>query len=269
LICLDFYMLAMKKLFLAMALLPIIHSKGQDFSLYQKSELISGNDTLRYRILYPLGYEEGKKYPLLVILHGSGERGRDNEKQLVHGGNLFVKKETREKFPAIVIFPQCPDDTTWSYYQWKDSPANKRMVLFPNKKEPAFPEKMVKQLTNKFIADGKADPDKIYIGGISMGGIGTYDMLIRYPGYFTAAFTICGACNVKLMTKKGKHQRLWIFHGAKDDVVSPEFDRSLYASLKKKNPDIKYTEYPEANHNSWDPAFAEPELLPWLFSYHK
>ena len=102
-----------------------------------------------------------------------------------------------------------------------------------------------------------------------MGGIGTYDLLERYPKYYAAAFSICGAADTELMVKKAKEIPLWIFHGAKDDVVSPAYSRELYAALKKVNAPVRYTEYPDANHNSWDPAFAEPELLPWLFSHHK
>lgn len=232
--------------------------------------MVAGKDTLRYRILYPLNYNPGKKYPVLVFLHGSGERGRDNEKQLVHGGELFLKKEIREKFSAIIIFPQCPADTSWSYYESVyDSLSKERRLVFPTQEGPAYPERMVKQLTDSLIRIGLADEDHIFIGGLSRGAIGTYDLIIRYPTYYAAAFTIAGACNVQLMLNNGKHIPLWIFHGAKDDIINPSYDRELYTSLKNKNAPVKYTEYPEANHNSWDPAFAEPALLPWLFSQHK
>src|SRR5690348_3416844 len=100
-------------IFLAGLLAFSVQAFAQDFSQYQKKEFILKGDTLRYRILYPVNFDQQKHYPLVVFLHGSGERGVDNEKQLVHGGSLFLDPSNREKFPAIVVFPQCPDDSTW------------------------------------------------------------------------------------------------------------------------------------------------------------
>src|SRR6476620_9890924 len=86
-----------------------LENKDQACALYEKKWLISGNDTLPYRLLYPENYDPKKKYPLIVFLHGSGERGRDNEKQLLHGGDLFLRADVRKNYPAIVLFPQCPE----------------------------------------------------------------------------------------------------------------------------------------------------------------
>ena len=245
-------------------------SQAQDFSLYKKAQLVSGGDTLRYRILYPENYVKGKPYPVLVFLHGSGERGGENEKQLMHGADVFLKPEVRTKFSAIVIFPQCPPDTSWSYYVQVSNSATKKVKrTFPFQAQPAFPERMVKQLTDQLIESGIADPKRIYLGGLSLGAMGTYDLLIRFPDYYAAAFTIAGDCNVDLVAKKAKRVPLWIFHGAKDDVVDIKDDRMLYATLKKNGAPVRFTEYADANHNSWDPAFAEPDLLPWLFAQHK
>lgn len=99
---------------------------AQDFSAYQKSMFVEGKDTLRYRILYPLNYQQGTVYPVIIFLHGSGERGRDNESQLAHGADLFLKPEMRAKYSAIVIFPQCPDDTAWSYFHSAEDPNSKK-----------------------------------------------------------------------------------------------------------------------------------------------
>jgi predicted peptidase len=215
------------------SLTRIFIGHAQDFSAYQKSILVEGKDTLRYRILYPLNYQQGTVYPLIIFLHGSGERGRNNESQLVHGADLFLRPEIRAKYPAIIIFPQCPDDTVWSYFQSTEHPDLKQARLsFPFQSNPAFPEKMVKELTDDFIKKGEADPHRIYLGGLSLGAFGTYDLLIRYPKYYAAAFSICGACNVSLFIRKAKKIPLWIFHGAKDDVVDPAFDRQLFLKLK-------------------------------------
>ena len=243
---------------------------AQDFNLYRRAMITEGPDTLRYRILLPEHFNSGSAYPLLVFLHGSGERGNDNEAQLVHGADLFLQKEVRQKFQLIVIFPQCPKDTSWSYYLDEDDiGATKDTLIFPVQNHPTFPERMMTKLIDSLGNAGIADKKKIYVGGLSMGGIGTYDLLMRYPGYFAAAFSICGACDVKKMAKKAAHVPIWIFHGAKDDVVNPSYDRKLSEKLKKKKSEVKYTEYPDANHNSWDSAFAEPDLLPWLLSHHK
>ncbi|MBA3649153.1 MAG: dienelactone hydrolase family protein [Chitinophagales bacterium] len=232
--------------------------------------MTQGNDTLRYRILYPQNYLPQKKYPLIIFLHGSGESGIDNENQLVHGGDLFLKKDVREKFPALILFPQCPPDSSWSYYETEiDTATHNEKLNFPYNDQPAYPERMLKRLIDSLIETGIADKERIYLGGLSLGGFGTYDLLIRYPKYFAAAFPIAGACNLSLMVKKGRHIPIWIFHGTRDDVVDPSFDRTLYMKLKKKNKELRYTEYPDANHNSWDSAFAEPELLPWLFAHHR
>src|ERR1700748_3884831 len=105
----------MQRLFLALALIvSVVKSTGQDLSGYEKKELISGGDTLRYRILAPMGYDPAKKYPLILLLHGSGERGRNNEAQLKWGGSLFADTARRKSYPAWVVFPQCPAGESWS-----------------------------------------------------------------------------------------------------------------------------------------------------------
>lgn len=252
----------------ALFLIACIAANAQDFSLYQKAMMVHGKDTLRYRILMPENFQQGKTYPVIIFLHGSGERGSNNESQLVHGADLFLKPEIRQKFPAIVIFPQCPMNESWNYFE-EDTTTNPSQLIFPFQKQPSAPEAMVKQLSDSLIRIGEADKDRIYLGGLSLGGFGTYDLLIRFPKYYAAAFPIAGACNVSLMVQKGGKIPIWIFHGAKDDVVNPKYDRQLYAELKLKNKNVKYSEYPDANHNSWDSAFAEPGLLPWLFSFKR
>jgi predicted peptidase len=239
--------------------------QAQDLSLYQKKMLIRGNDTLRYRILYPENYRKAKKYPLIVFLHGSGERGRDNEAQLINGGKLFLKSDIRQNFPAIVIFPQCPRGMAWSNFQ-----RNGASWTFLSDAQPPVSQQLVKYLIDSLVAGHAVNKKHLYLGGLSLGGIGTYDMLGRYPGYFSAAFPICGACNIPRFLAHAGNIPMWIFHGAKDSVVSPVSDRELFKALMTRGVNnVMYTEYPEAGHNSWDSAFAEPRLLPWLFSDRK
>lgn len=241
---------------------PVVFSQGLD--RYEKKEYTIGKDTLRYRILYPENYHSGRPYPVIVFLHGSGERGRDNEHQLLHGGDLFVKPEIMQHFRAIVIFPQCPSDSAWSRFRRPDSTSNR---IFLSEEAAPVPQILVKSLLDSLQDHRVIDRKRIYLGGLSLGGFGTYDMLIRYPSYFAAAFSICGAGDVPLIVKNAKEVPLWIFHGALDNVVPPTLDRELYKALITSGAkDVSYTEYPTATHNSWDAAFAEPRLLPWLFS---
>jgi predicted peptidase len=132
------------------------------------------------------------------------------------------------------------------------------------------PQLMVKEFLDQMVSNKVADSSRIYIGGLSLGAFGTYDMLIRYPHFFAAAFTICGAADIPQYTKEASHIPLWIFHGARDKTVPPETDRQLYKALKERGAkDVLYTEYEGVEHRSWHNAFAEPELLKWLFSKRK
>lgn len=258
----------MKKFLLTIGgFLLFASAKTQDLSLYEKKIFLSGPDTLRYRIAYPDNYRADKAYPLIVFLHGSGERGNDNELQLKHGGKLFVREDIRNNYPAIVIFPQCPNDSAWSRYK-KGEKSND--WIFDASLSASRPALLVKELMDQLLQQKKIDAKKIYIGGLSLGGLGTYDMLMRYPGYFAAAFPICGATDVSGFVASAGPVPMWMFHGAEDVVVQPTFNRALYKSLMDLGArNVKYTEYPGVNHNSWDNAFAEPELLPWMMSQKK
>src|SRR5882757_746809 len=161
---------------------------GQSYPRFEKKELLRGKDTLRYRIQYPLGYNATKKYPLVLLMHGAGERGEDNEAQLVWGGALFADSMVRAKYPAIVIFPQCRTTDFWAnlYYVPTDS------ARFHMRSDTAPGKSMglVLQLLDEMVASGRVDTKRIYVGGLSMGGMGTFELLWRKPGFFAAAFPI-------------------------------------------------------------------------------
>jgi predicted peptidase len=258
----------MKKGFLSLcSLLCYFLLQAQDISLFEKKIFLSGKDTLNYRILYPENYRPEKSYPLIVFLHGSGERGNDNALQLTHGGKLFVREDIRKNYPAIVIFPQCPKDSAWSRYRKGAKSNDWIMDASLSASRPAL---LVKELMDQLLQQKRVDAKRIYIGGLSLGGLGTYDMLIRYPGYFAAAFPICGATDVAAFVANAGPVPMWMFHGAEDVVVQPTFNRELYKLLIEKGArHVKYSEYPGVNHNSWDNAFAEPELLPWMMAQKK
>ncbi|MEO3403008.1 prolyl oligopeptidase family serine peptidase [Mucilaginibacter sp. CAU 1740] len=261
----------MKKYLSLLLLLVSFHfAKSQDFNLYKKALFINGADTLRYRILYPENYDPKKSYPLVAFLHGAGERGKDNEQQLDLGADLFLKDSVRKKYPAIVIFPQCPKDSLWNKFPAPKPDTTVAYNRGMNKLALSTPEKLVKLLMDSLVKNKVADKKRVYIAGLSMGGFGTYDLIVHYPKYFAAAISICGQTNVQLYPKKALHLPLWIFHGADDNVIDPNPNRELIKVLQANGAkNAKYNEYPGVMHNSWINAFAEPDLLPWLFSFKR
>jgi len=237
---------------------------AQDMSEFRNEEFIQSQDTLKYRILYPEKMKNGEKYPLVLFLHGSGERGGDNQKQLTHGAKLFVDKTMREKYPAFVLFPQCPNNVMWSHRKKKKSERDDWIFNFPLEPEPTKPAGLVNQLIEKMLGSELVDTNQVYIMGLSMGGIGALEFLYRWPEKYSAAVVICGG-NDPQFASVYCHIPVWFFHGGKDNVVPQKFSQAVYDELKKRNLNTKYTLYPDANHNSWDPALAEPDLLKWLF----
>jgi predicted peptidase len=240
-----------------MTLAGPVWAGGQD--LYEKATFSADGKKLLYRVLKPAKIEEGKKYPLVLFLHGAGERGDDNNAQLVHGGKLFTKAENRANYPCFVIFPQCPGGKSWVDADWGD----KKSHTMP--KEPSEPLRLTKQLLDQFIKDNPVDAERIYVMGLSMGGFGTWDFTARYPDFVAAAAPICGGADIATAPKI-KHIAVWAFHGDKDTAVWPERSRAMVEELKKVKGIVHYSEYKDVGHNSWDRAFAEPELLPWMFA---
>lgn len=251
------------RLLLLLLLLPSFASFAQDLSRYLKKEFTSGGDTLPYRILYPEGYEASRKFPLVIVLHGAGERGSDNEKQLVHGSRLFLDSVMREKYPAIVVFPQCPAGGYWSSVTIDRSQVPLALT-FDYTRPITQPLQQAMDLLAQLLRDESVDERRVYIAGLSMGGMGTFEAVYRFPDRFAAALPICGGGDTaryrKVMTP------FWIFHGTDDAVVGVEYSRSMVEKLKDLSMSVRYTEYPGVNHNSWDSAFAEPDFLKWMFA---
>jgi predicted peptidase len=256
-----------KGIIFLITILTMTSLRSQDFSAYQKKWLIEGTDTLPYRLLLPVNYSPKQKYPLIVFLHGSGERGRDNEKQLLHGGDLFLRDSIRQKYPAIVVFPQCPEGLTWANVTSRYDTSGKRIFTFNSDGPATVPMRQLQTLIAQLQKEYPVDKKRTYVGGLSMGGMGTFELVRRNPKMFAAAFPICCAAdpdNPEKLTRPA----WWIFHGAKDNVVPPEYSQKMADALTKQRASVKFTLYPEAMHNSWDSAFAEKDLMPWLFSQH-
>jgi predicted peptidase len=227
---------------------------AQSADLFDKLLFTSKKGTLPYRFLKPVNPGVKETFPLIIFLHGAGERGDDNEAQLKHVTDLFLNSNYRGKYPCYVITPQCPEKQWWANYQGKGK-------LSP---EPTSPTALVIELIEKILKEFPIDQSRIYITGVSMGGFGTWDLIARFPDKFAAAVPICGGGDESTAAKI-KHIPVWAFHGSKDDVVSPDHSRSMIRALQKEGGKPGYTEYPDIGHASWIQAYQEPHLLPWLF----
>ncbi|QHS54706.1 prolyl oligopeptidase family serine peptidase [Mucilaginibacter sp. 14171R-50] len=242
--------------------------QAQTNSAFDRGLFVHKTDTLPYRILFPKKFNPTQKYPLILVLHGAGERGSDNEAQLAYGPKLFLNDTIRQNYPAIVVYPQCPKDSYWSNVNI-DTTSGKRIFRFQEGGEPTRAMNALLGLVDQLLDKPYVNDKQVYVGGLSMGGMGTFEILRRKPKIFAAAFTICGGDNTNNAEKYAKKVPLWIFHGAKDSVVPFDHSQVMVDAIKAAGGDPKFTVYPNDDHNSWDDAFAEPQLIPWLFSHSK
>ena len=249
-----------------MIIVPLV-MLTHDHHLYERMDFALNGHVLHCRILYPIDYDRRKPYPVITFLHGIGERGSDNTAQLFNGGSLFISDTVRKHFRAIVIFPQCPADSVWRYFTTTPdtSSITGRHMDFPFSPGPSTPALLVKLLLDSLVASGTADPSRMYIMGLSLGGFGTLDMIERYPQYFAAAVAMSGGGDVQTVG----NTPLWLFHGRRDKIVDVRYSQQYFRAMKKTGAEVRYTEYPLVGHNSWDYAFTDRELLPWMFSKQK
>lgn len=250
-------------------LMGAVAQETPDFSLFEKNEFVSSSgETLPYRFLKPKNFDATKKYPLVVFLHGAGERGDDNEAQLKHGVGLFLKEANRDNYPCFVVAPQCPKEGYWASAKFTRD--NYPIQFDYNYTYPITPAlEAVIELVKDMADDATIDATRIYITGLSMGGMGTFEAVGRYPELFTAAAPVCGGGDVAAYKAVQAKVPFWIFHGDADGVVPVENSRKMYQRLLSLGARVIYKEYPGVNHNSWDNAYAEVSLLPWLFSRRK
>lgn len=257
----------MKKLILLLSVLLLFSLEfvaAQDE--YERSVFVSSlGDSLNYRLLEPEVMQAGEKYPLVLFLHGAGERGNDNEKQLTHGGQMFLNPVNREKYPAFVLFPQCPESGYWAY---ENRPQSFIPTQMPVGKEMPSVFQAVKELLDMYLANPQVDKSRVYIMGLSMGAMGTYDMVSRFPDIFAAAVPICGTVNPTRLSA-ARNVAFRIFHGDADDVVPVAGSRQAYKALKVAGASVEYIEFPGCNHGSWNSAFNYPDFMKWLFTQKK
>ena len=213
--------------------------------------------TFLYRWAEPKNNDKSKKYPLVVLLHGAGERGTNNKSQLVHGAtelfNWAEKNKTEFFFVAGQVKPNC---------FWVDVPWNINSHRMHD--EPSEHMKLLLELVDKVIAEKNVDLSRVYVTGISMGGYGTWDAVQRRPGFWAAAVPVCGGGDSQLAWKI-RGVPIWAFHGGSDGVVPVFRSRDMVSCLWNVNGNIRYTEYPGVGHGSWFPAYASDETWQWLF----
>jgi predicted peptidase len=233
-----------------------------DMGSFVRREIVIEGVTHRYLVFVPARAAGGHTPPVILFLHGTGERGNDGDKPVRVGLGPHVLAH-RADFPAIVVFPQAPDGRDWN----------------------GGTATMALAILDRATQEFHGDPDRTYLTGLSMGGYGTWELALLQPRRFAALVPICGGLLpprderalfvTPLVGAADPYATLaqalspvpaWIFHGAKDDLVPPGDDRRTFAALQAAGADVRYTEFPDANHNAWDPAYATPELWPWLFA---
>lgn len=254
-------MKSLKTLILFVIIFTAISSYCQE-SLFNPMKFSNGKgDTLNYRILSP-DYNPLQKYPLVIFLHGSGERGNDNLAQLKWGVLNFATDYNLKMHPSFVIAPQCPANNSWND------------LKFDRASEIKFSDSASKisdlliGLINKSIKDYPIDTNRIYITGLSLGGFGTYDLIMRYPNLFAAAAPVCGGGDTSKVNLI-KHLPIWIFHGAEDFSVNPKYSLNMVSALSKAGAHPGYTQYPTVGHFSWIAAYSDPMFMEWLFRQNK
>ena len=252
-------------------------SSDADYSLFEKREYVKDRYTLPYRILWPENREKGKAYPLFIYLHGMGQGGRDNEKQIRHRADLFLDAENRIKYPCIALYPQAPFGRAFVHITKK----GKQSLLtelrdFSDKEEECHDRiamslspygNMLYELVEQLIKDGVVDTKRVYISGSSMGAFSTFEFISEYPDLFAAAAPMSGGAVLSTIGRWAGKVPVWIMHGDKDPIIPVESSRIVVDELKRRGiTSYRYSEFKGVKHHSWEKAFKEPDFLDWFFS---
>lgn len=230
----------------------------------EKDFISSTGFKLLYREASPANAEG--PLPLIVMMHGLGERGDDNLKQLTLGGPRL--QEAADSGKAIVIFPQCPDSYFWAY----DSvPRQLGANSLAAPEKPTAPIVAVKELIDSLANSGAVDPKRIYLCGISMGGMAVWDMIVRWPEMPAAATIMCGAVNPTRLkdfcSRRGSKLPIRVFHGSNDKLVPASAAKQAVKALRQCGESPELTIYPGVGHGCWVNAFAEPDFIDWFFKF--
>ena len=229
-------------LMLAISAMSAIHNpaSGEEITDKQTAAKFEASIpiTMGYLLYLPKDFDKQDAWPLVLFLHGAGERGDDLELVKVHGPPKLIKQG--KEFPFIVVSPQCPKDKWW---------------------EPIELTALIDEIVKKH----KVDQDRIYITGLSMGGFGTWRLAAFIPNRIAAIAPICGGGET-ISIRQIKNIPTWAFHGAKDEVVTLDRTTKMIDALKATGAEPKMTVYPEAGHDSWTETYNNPELYDWLLA---
>jgi predicted peptidase len=186
------------------------------------------------------GKDPAKKWPVILFLHGMGERGNNINLVKALGPPKIVGQRD---LPFIVVSPQCPADEWWQ-------------------------PRTVVTVLDEVLEKHAADPDRVYLTGLSMGGFGTWDTAIEFPDRFAAIAPVCGGGN-RFRTPSLKNVPTWAFHGQKDTSVPVQASIEMAGTLKHLGGDVKLTVYPELGHDCWTATYDNPELYDWFLSHKR
>lgn len=212
----------------------------------------------RSRLMRPATLKPGPTYPLVLFLHGAGERGDDNEKQLAYLPTWLAEEANRRNYPCFVLAPQCRTDRRWVEIDWSDKKS------LPQKPEMTVDMTAAVAVLDAVMQDEQVDPSRVYLTGISMGGYGSWDLAARMPKRFAAVIPICGGGD-EATAPKLEGLPIWCFHGDADKAVPVERSRTMVEAVKAAGGRVQYTEYAGVGHDSWTPAYRDAATLDWLF----
>ena len=225
---------------------------------YEK--FVVGDKKLNYRILYPKNFDSSKIYPFKLFLHGIGERGNDNESQLTYVDKVFLNPKSYQNFSSIVVFPQAPMNDNWSTVM-----RDNNKLFFPENEPPTSSLNLVIKLMDSLTNENYVDRNRIYLSGLSNGGMGSFELLKHRPNMFASAVIICGGGNPQWAKKFAKSTPVWIVHGSNDQDVNPYFSLKMAEAIIHEGGSPKVTFFENVYHNSWDFVFSDEEYLKWVY----
>ena len=221
---------------------------------------------LPYRMLLPRNYSPAEKYPVLLLLHGLGECGKDNEAQFRNGFPQLFRDPDSLAYKAIVIAPQCDRDCLWVDPDLDHIPCGPYKLSGQNESRSLI---AVNAILDEIMAKYSCDEDRVYVAGISLGAYGTWDLLLRHTDRFAAAMPVCGAGDFE-NAHLAAAIPVRVYHGDCDTSVKVEGSRLMVeALLRAGNKNVYYKEYEGRDHDIWNDAYADSEALKWLFSWKR
>ena len=226
---------------------------------YLSEEVQIGGTKFPFLLLTPKSIQKETKYPLVLFLHGAGERGKDNEKQKRHFPELMARQEYQDIHPTFVLAPQCPENQSWVDIDWSSKKST------PHQPNPTMPMQSVIAALAKVVREHPIDLERISLTGLSMGGYGTWDLAMRHPYFFASVIPICGGGDEENVARlSGLPVQVW--HGEDDRVVPVIRSQKMVEEIKKLGMAVDYFELPNTKHNSWHEAYRRKEFLNLIFS---